>query len=249
MFSDPRDIAAAAVGRIGAALDAADAMPTLGVATGSSPRTVYELLRTKHQDGEAALTQVAAVALDEYRGLPADAPQRYRAVLREALVGPEHTGLRDVDLHVPDADAVDPVTAASRFEATIASLGGVDLQLLGLGENGHIGFNEPGTPFTERTHLVRLEDSTRHANSRFFDGDIERVPEYAMTQGLATILEAREIVLIAVGEEKATAVQAMVEGPVTTDCPASILQDHPQVTVLLDEDAASNLEMRSASSV
>lgn len=244
VFADPAAIAAAAVDRIEAALAAAEASPTLGVATGSSPGAVYELLRAKHREGTFSLDGVSAVALDEYRGLPAAHEQRYRTVLRRELVGAARTGLREEDLHVPEADAVDPETAAVHFEGRITALGGVDLQLLGLGANGHIGFNEPGTGFDARTHLTTLEDSTRRANARFFHGDLSQVPQYAMTQGLATILEAREIVLIAVGAEKAQAVRAMLHGPVTADCPASVLQRHPRVSVLLDEAAASALDER-----
>lgn len=241
VYEDPMRIAAVAVGHIETALQSGEGSPTLGVATGSSPGEVYALLRHRHAAGEFSLRGVSAVALDEYRGLPAGAAQRYRTVLSTELLGPERTGLRQEDLHVPDADAVDPQTAAMHFEGRIAALGGVDLQLLGLGANGHIGFNEPGTSFAARTHLTRLAESTRRANARFFDHELHRMPQYAMTQGLATILDAREIVLIAVGAGKAEAVRAMVQGPLTEDCPASILQEHPQVSVLLDPAAASQL--------
>lgn len=174
-------------------------------------------------------------ALDEYIGLPPGHPQSYRAVLERVLIRP--LGLHPTSLHVPDGGAADPDEAAEAYEAAIAVAGGVDLQILGIGENGHIGFNEPGTPFSATTHRATLTESTRRANARFFPST-NAVPVECLTQGLATIMRAGRIELVASGSHKADAVAAAVRGPVTEQCPASILQRHPDVRVNLDTDAA-----------
>lgn len=206
----------------------------VGVATGSSPEPVYGALARLVDDGLDA-SRVRWFALDEYIGLPLGHPQSYRAVLERVLIEP--LGLEPASLHVPDGTAADPDAAAEAYEAAVAGAG-VDLQILGIGANGHIGFNEPGTPFSASTHRAALTESTRRANARFFP-DLGAVPTHCLTQGLATIMRADRIELIASGEHKADAVAAALRGPVTEQCPASILQRHPNVRVSLDTDAAA----------
>lgn len=208
----------------------------IGVATGSSPEPVYTALARLARAG-ADFSRVRWFALDEYLGLPAGHPQSYRVFLEQHLIEP--LGLDAAQLFVPDGTAADPDAAAAAYERGIAEAG-VDLQILGIGENGHIGFNEPGTPFTAVTHRATLDASTREANARFFD-DVDEVPRECLTQGLATILRADRIELIACGPRKAEAVATAVRGPVTTECPASILSTHPRVRFTLDPAAAAVL--------
>lgn len=216
----------------------------LGVATGSSPEPLYAALRAAHTAGTFSLAQARAFALDEYVGIPADHEQSYRNVLRRELVGAERTGLTEENLHTPDGLADDPNAAADAHDRAIRDAGGVDLQILGIGSNGHIGFNEPLGSFSSRSHVGELAESTRHDNARFFGNDIDAVPTHCITQGLGTIREARRLVMVADGENKAEAIRQMVEGPVAALCPASILQLHPDVMVFVDEAAASRLEHR-----
>jgi glucosamine-6-phosphate deaminase len=176
--------------------------------------------------------------LDEYVGLAADHPQRYRRFVDEHLV--DHVDVPADHVHAPDVDGDDLASAGPRYEALLAELGGVDLQLLGIGTDGHVGFNEPGSSLRSRTRIKTLTAATREDNARFFDHP-DDVPHHVMTQGLATIGDARHLVLIACGAAKAAPVATAVEGPLTTSCPASILQWHPHVTVVIDESAASGL--------
>ncbi|MET1065078.1 MAG: glucosamine-6-phosphate deaminase [Arthrobacter sp.] len=206
----------------------------LGLATGSSPLPLYRALALKDVD----LAGVAAFALDEYIGLPTGDTQSYASVIRSQVVEP--LGLTPARVHVPDGNSVDHVRAGEAYEAEILAAGGIDLQILGVGSNGHIGFNEPGSSFSSRTRAVSLADQTRRDNARFF-GDLERVPTRAVTQGLATIFEARHLLLIAHGPRKAQAIRRALRGPVTEDFPASLLQRHPRVTVVLDREAAAVL--------
>lgn len=207
----------------------------LGLATGSTPADVYAALVSRRADLSGAL----AFALDEYVGLAESHPQSYRSVLRREVVEP--LGLDPASLHVPGADT------CALFERELAGAGGVDVQLLGIGSNGHIAFNEPGSPFDSRTRVVRLAEQTRVDNARFFNS-IDEVPTHAVTQGLATILGARRLVLLAFGERKAAALAAALEGDETVSMPASILRRHPNVSVFADEAAASLLR-RSATRV
>lgn len=151
--------------------------------------------------------------------------------------------IKEENIHIPVGDAEDEQAECEAYEKSMEGIT-VDLQVLGIGVDGHIGFNEPGTPFDSLTHLTELTEQTRQDNARFFDGDIDQVPTSAITMGLATIMRARKIILIATGENKADAIKGMIEGPLTTDCPASILQNHPDVVVVLDEEAASKLNQR-----
>lgn len=240
VFSDADRAGAAAAAEIIAAFrDTPDGV--LGVATGSTPEPLYARLRYAHATGALSLAAARAFALDEYVGLPAEHPQRYRNVLRAELVGDHRTGLRDTGLHTPDGLAADPHRAAADYDRDIRAAGGVDLQILGIGANGHIGFNEPGAATAGRTHVGALTEQTRRDNARFFGGELPRVPTHCITQGLGTICEARRILLLAFGARKAEAVRHLVAGEPTPAWPATVLQAHPSVTVFLDAAAAHSL--------
>ncbi|SDN27226.1 glucosamine-6-phosphate deaminase [Streptomyces wuyuanensis] len=220
----------------------AEGVRTLGLATGSSPLGVYRDLARRHRHEGLSFSGVEAFLLDEYVGLPAAHLQSFAQVIRRELA--DHVDLDPARLHLPSGTAPDPAAEARRFERCLAEAGPVGLQILGIGVNGHIGFNEPGSSLASRTRLKTLTDDTRRDNARFFGG-IEDVPRHVITQGLATIGEASHLVLIATGPHKARAVAAAVEGPVTAACPASVLQLHPHVTVVVDALAASQLEQRA----
>ncbi len=210
----------------------------LGVATGSTPLPVYTALgrRAAVSDRYRGLS---VFALDEYVGLPPGHPESYRSVVMREVAEP--LGLASERVHVPEGSGLDPHAEARTYEELRAEAGGVELQLLGIGSNGHLAFNEPGSPFESRTRVVELTEQTRRDNSRFFDGDVEAVPRQAITQGLATIMESRELILLALGEAKARVLaQALHEEP-TPELPASVIQNHPQVTVLVDAEAGKLL--------
>lgn len=216
----------------------------LGLATGGTPIGVYrELVRLHRQEG-LDLSHVTTFNLDEYCGLPPDHPQSYHTYMRRHLFN--HVDLDPHRARLPDGMAEDPAAECACYEAAIAQSGGMDILLLGVGTNGHIGFNEPGTRFDSRTHCVELAEKTRLANARFFPPG-EAVPRRAITMGIATILAARQILLLATGAQKAEAIVRAALGPITPDCPASVLQRHPRVTLLLDQEAASQLPKRAAS--
>jgi glucosamine-6-phosphate deaminase len=212
----------------------------LGLATGSSPLPVYDELTRLHESGQLSFAATTAFLLDEYVGLPADHPESYRAVIER-----EFTARVDFDprrVHGPDGLAADIPAACAAYETAISDAGGIDLQLLGVGGDGHIGFNEPGSSLASRTRLKTLTRQTRLDNARFFDS-IDAVPHHVLTQGVGTILDARHLVLVAPGEGKADAVARTVEGPVTAFFPASALQLHPHVSVVADEAAAGRLQL------
>ena len=211
----------------------------LGLATGSSPLPVYDELAARHQQG-LDFSRASAFALDEYVGLPAGHPESYREVVRREFTNRVNIAAENV--HGPDGRADDIPAACEAYEQAIAAAGGVDLQLLGLGTDGHIGFNEPGSSFASRTRIKSLVEQTRRDNARFFNS-LSEVPHHVITQGLGTIMEARHAILLATGAQKAQAVRDFVEGPVAAICPASVLQFHPHATVLLDEAAASGLKL------
>ncbi|MDX3363183.1 MULTISPECIES: glucosamine-6-phosphate deaminase [Streptomyces] len=213
----------------------------LGVATGSTPLPVYQALGAKVRAGEVDTSRVRIAQLDEYVGLPAEHPESYRSVLAREVLKPLGIGM-DAFMG-PDGTAEDVQAACEAYDAALATAGGVDLQLLGIGTDGHIGFNEPCSSLASRTRIKTLTEQTRVDNARFFDGDIAQVPHHVITQGIGTILEARHLVLLATGEGKADAVAATVEGPVAAVCPASALQLHPHATVVVDEAAASKLKL------
>ncbi|MFP7696224.1 glucosamine-6-phosphate deaminase [Trueperella sp. LYQ143] len=241
IYADEQAVGAAAAQYFMNVMKAADRQ-VVGVATGSTPLPLYERLRQAHAAGSFSLTGAHAFALDEYIGIPQDHPEAYRNVLRAELVGDDKTGLSEEGLHTPDGRAEDPQVAAADYDRAIRESGGIVLQILGIGANGHIGFNEPGGSLVSRTHVDALTERTRKDNARFFDNDISQVPTMCVTQGLGTIMEAKHLLLIATGAAKADAVAAMVEGGVSAVCPASILQMHPSVVVFVDEAAASKLQ-------
>ncbi len=210
----------------------------LGLATGSSPLPIYRELIARHQRGELSFADTTMFLLDEYVGLPAGHRESYRQFIAREFT--DAVDVADSAVHGPDGTATDLVDACARYEALIAASGGIDLQILGIGADGHIGFNEPVSSLGSRTRLKTLVAQTRADNARFFDGD-EAVPRHVVTQGIATILEARHLVLIATGESKAAPIAAAVEGPVAAAVPASALQLHPHVTVVVDKPAASQL--------
>jgi glucosamine-6-phosphate deaminase len=218
----------------------ADPRAVLGVATGSTPALLYRELAARVAAGRIDFSGVSAFALDEYIGIAPGHPESYRAALDREVRVP----LGIASVHVPDGARADGEQAGRDYDAAIRAAGGIDVQILGIGGNGHIGFNEPGTPHDIGTHVVRLARSTREANARFFGGRLDLVPESAITQGVATILSARSLVLLASGAVKAEAVARALLGPVGVDCPASALQGHPDVAVLLDREAAAVLERR-----
>jgi glucosamine-6-phosphate deaminase len=212
----------------------------VGLATGSSPQAIYAELAAQVQAGTLDAHRVRGVALDEYVGIPADHPESYRSVITRQVTQP--LGLDPRNIFVPDGRATDIPAACAAYEATIRDLGGVDIQILGIGANGHIGFNEPTSSFASRTRIKTLAPQTRTDNARFF-ADPDEVPTHCLTQGLGTIMDARELLLVAQGEAKATAIAAAVEGPVASMCPGSILQFHPEAAVIIDEAAASALAL------
>jgi glucosamine-6-phosphate deaminase len=222
-----------AVGRFVARLVEQAAPSVLGVATGSSPEPAYrELVAARRL---AASTHLCL--LDEYVGLPSSHPQRYRKVIQRELAGP--LGIDHV--HAPDVDADDLDDAATEYEQLLDELGGVDVQLLGIGRNGHIGFNEPGTSFDSITHVATLTETTRHDNARFFE-EPDNVPRMVITQGLATISRARSLVLIATGTTKRHAVRQLVRGDVSPQCPATSLSNHPELTIVGDRLALDGID-------
>ncbi|QCB94102.1 glucosamine-6-phosphate deaminase [Cellulomonas shaoxiangyii] len=213
----------------------------LGLATGSSPLAVYDELARRHAEEGLTFARARAFMLDEYVGLPADHPERYRNVIERDLVS--RVDLAPGAVHGPDGLAADLAGACASYERAIADAGGVDLQLLGIGTDGHVAFNEPGSSLASRTRIKTLTRQTREDNARFFGDDLDAVPTHCLTQGLATILSARHLVLLAQGRHKAEAVHQLVEGPVSAMWPATVLQMHPHVTVLVDEPAASRLQL------
>ena len=211
----------------------------LGLATGSSPLLAYRELLRRHGEEGLSFAGVQAFLLDEYVGLPAGHPESYREVIRRELT--DALGVDPAVVHGPDGSAPDPLQAARDYEEQLLAAGPVAVQVLGIGANGHLGFNEPGSSLASRTRVKTLTEQTRQDNARFFGGDVDAVPRHVITQGLGTILGAEHLVLVATGPGKAEAVAAAVEGPLTASCPASVLQLHPHVTVVLDDAAGSRL--------
>ena len=211
----------------------------LGLATGSSPTPLYRALVRRHRGGRGpSYDVVRCFTLDEYVGLPAGHEQSYRETILRELT--DDLGISRDRVATPDPDPDGLPTAGERYEAELRAAGGVDLQVLGIGTDGHLAFNEPGSSLTSSTRLKTLTEQTRRDNARFFP-TLEEVPRHVLTQGLGTIMRARHVLLIALGESKADAVRAAVEGPLSASCPASVLQLHPHVTVLLDDAAARGL--------
>lgn len=206
----------------------------LGLATGSTPIGTYENLIARNRAGDLSFREVRTVNLDEYKGLAPTHDQSYRYFMQTNLF--DHVDILPENTNVPDGLATDADAECARYDALVASLGYADLQLLGLGRNGHIGFNEPDGHFTKETHVVDLTDSTIDANARFFAAR-DDVPRQALTMGVGCIMAARRVLLIASGADKADALYNAVCGPISPDCPASILQLHGDVVVVGDEAA------------
>lgn len=241
VFGSEEEIGAWAAARI-AALVRAKSRAVLGLATGSSPLPLYRHLIGLYDEGRVSFAQARGFCLDEYVGLPAGHPEGYRNFIEREFAG--RVDFAEGAVQAPDGSAADPAAAALRYDAAIAEAGGIDLQILGIGVDGHIGFNEPGGSLASRTHLGYLTGQTRRDNARFFDGDIDQVPTRCITQGLGTIMEAGELLMVATGTAKAAAVRELVEGPVSAFWPATVMQFHRDAIVLLDEDAASRLTLR-----
>lgn len=214
------------------------ARPVVGLATGSTPLPLYRELLSRSTNG-LPVDAATLFLLDEYVGLPADHPSSYRRFIGEQLT--DGLGVAPRSLHGPDGCAPDLPAEAARYEAAIAAAGGIDVQILGLGSDGHIGFNEPGSSLASRTRIKTLTEQTRRDNARFFaDGE---VPLHVITQGIGTILDARHLLLLVTGAHKAGAAARALEEPVTTMVPGSAVQLHPHVTVLMDEPAATQLTL------
>jgi len=210
----------------------------LGLATGRTMIGFYRELVARHRAGACSFARVTTFNLDEYVGLSEDHRGSYHSYMQRHFL--DHVDLPKAAMHLPDGNAPDPVAAAEAYEALIRRHGGIDLQLLGLGRNGHVAFNEPGSSLSSRTRVKRLTMATVRANAPDFGGE-EHVPRYVLTVGIGTIMEARFLLMLAYGQVKAAAVAAMVEGPITARCPASILQMHQHAFVVVDKSAASLL--------
>lgn len=210
----------------------------LGFATGSTPIGCYRELVRMHRLEGLSFSRVSTFNLDEYVGLAPDNAQSYHYYMFENLFN--HVDVKRSNIHIPNGMAEDLEEECIRYEEAIKQAGGIDLQLLGIGRNGHIGFNEPGSPFDSRTRIVRLSEQTRMDNARFFKS-LDEVPMYAITMGIATIMEAKRIILLASGEAKAEAIAKAIKEPKTVMVPGSVLQDHPDCLFIIDKKAASLL--------
>ena len=206
----------------------------LGLATGSTPTGVYKKLIEDYKENGTSYKDINTFNLDEYIGIPKKNPNSYHYFMCENLF--DHIDIPLDQTHIPDGNAKNLDEECKRYENFIQEHGGIDLQILGIGQNGHIGFNEPGTSFASRTHIINLAESTRKANSRFFES-LEDVPSQAITMGIASIMESKEIFLLVSGASKAEALSRLMNGEVSEDFPASILKNHEDVTIFADEEA------------
>ena len=213
--------------------------PVLGLATGSSPVGLYKEMIRDHKENGTSYKNILTWNLDEYVGIPRTHEQSYWTFMHENLFN--FIDIPEENIHVPVGESEDEEAECVKYEESMKGHT-VDIQVLGIGSDGHIAFNEPGTPFTSETHIADLTDQTISDNARFFEGDKSQVPTQAITQGLASIMRAKKILLIATGANKADAVYGMIKGAKSEECPASILQDHADVTVILDKDAASKIQ-------
>lgn len=223
--------------------DAIKANPqiVLGLATGSTPLMAYKQLAQIVKEENIDVSQVRGFALDEYAGIDVNHPESYHSVIRREVVEP--VGLNPELVNVPNGN-LDTLPHAGRdYDAAIEAAGGIDIQILGIGTDGHIGFNEPGSSLASPTRVKTLTQQTREDNARFFDGDLSQVPTHCVTQGVGTIMKSRHLILLAFGEAKAQAVADSIEGGISSLCPASALQLHPHATFIIDEAAASKLKL------
>jgi glucosamine-6-phosphate deaminase len=238
VFPDARAVARELARRVGEALRETPDL-VLGLPTGRTPLLLYEELVSLHEQGHADFGRATTFNLDEFLGVPAASPGSYRAFMHRHLF--DHVNADPARTNFLDGGAADPQEECERFEREIDRVGGIDLQILGIGTNGHIGFNEPAAQLEARTHRVRLKPETRRSNAPLFGGDPERVPPEALSMGMGTILQARRAVLIATGSSKAGCVERLINGPITTLLPASFLQLHRNAEIYLDRDAARGL--------
>ncbi|MBU2655626.1 glucosamine-6-phosphate deaminase [Acidomonas methanolica] len=238
ILPDP-DAATAAAARLIAQTIRNDARVVLGLATGRTMEGVYARLASMHRDEALSFSGVTTFNLDEYVGLSASDPNSYHHYMRTHLFDPVDADAARV--HLPDGAAADPDAECAAYERAIRAVGGIALQLLGIGDTGHIGFNEPPSAFDTRTRVVELDEATRRQNAPMFGGDPEAVPREAITMGVGTILESKRLLLLATGPAKAAILAAALEGPVTPEVSASAIRLHPDVTVVLDTDAAAAL--------
>ncbi len=215
----------------------------IGVATGSTPELAYELLAEKIKENNTDVSQLQFFALDEYIGLPWDHPESYHAVINRTVTVP--LGVDPSQVHVPEAPDDSGEGPVRYYDDEIEAAGGIDLQLLGIGRNGHVGFNEPGTPFDSPTHVGALTELTRKDNSRFFDS-VDEVPPLAVTQGIGTILKSRKAILMAFGEAKVDAIRDSLEEPPSEERPGSALQMHSDCVFYLDKAAAAKVDVEAA---
>ena len=212
----------------------------LGLATGSTPIALYKILVQKHINRELDFSRVTTFNLDEYIGIPCDHPQSYRTFMAKHFF--DHVNVPTENQHIPQNVTDDFESYCEGYEQKIKDAGGIDLQILGIGIDGHIGFNETGSSLASRTRLVTLSASTLKANAVYFNSDMNAVPEMAITMGVGTIMEAKQCILLASGKSKSVAIANAVEGPITASVPASVLQMHPNTLYIIDEDAASELK-------
>jgi glucosamine-6-phosphate deaminase len=238
VFKDERTLAKTLAARLAAMLTGQPAL-VLGLPTGRTPVRLYHELGALHTHHLADFSQATTFNLDEFLGIGPDHPGSYRAFMEEHLFS--RVNLEPGRIHVLNGAAPDPEGECARYEQAIAAAGGIDVQVLGIGTNGHIGFNEPGRELAARTHRVTLKESTRRSNAALFGGAAGKVPTEALSMGMATILHARRIVLVATGKSKARCIAQVVNGAITTKLPASFLQLHPDVEVMLDDAAAAGL--------
>ncbi|MEH7381160.1 glucosamine-6-phosphate deaminase [Bacillus sp. JJ1533] len=208
----------------------------LGLATGGTVVGTYEELIRDHKQNKTSYENIQTVNLDEYLGIDKDHPNSYHHFMMENLFS--HININQDNIHIPNGLANNYEEESIKYEKVISDLGGVDLQLLGIGVNGHIGFNEPGTPFDSATHVVELEESTRQANMRFFNS-IEEVPTHAVTMGISTIMNSKKILLLVSGKTKAEILEKVINEDITETIPATVLKNHPDVTIIADEEALS----------
>ena len=211
----------------------------LGLASGGTPQGCYQELSRLHKEEGLDFSQVICFSLDEYLELPFNDPNSYYHFYRKNLLN--YINIQFKNINFPDGLVENPTGFSAEYEKKIKEVGGIDLQLLGIGRDGHIGFNEPGTPLDTRTHLAKLANQTIEDNARFF-GKKEYVPRFVITMGPQTVFEAKKIVLMASGENKAEAIEKFIEGPITSQIAASVLQKHPDTIVILDLAAASKLK-------
>jgi glucosamine-6-phosphate deaminase len=243
VFKDERELAKTLAGRIAALLREKPSI-VFGLPTGRTPVRLYHELGLLHARGEVDFSRATTFNLDEFLGIASQDPRSYRAFMQEHLFS--RVNVRPDAIHFLDGAAPDADLECRRYEDAIAAAGGIDLQLLGIGTNGHIGFNEPARELASRTHRTVLKESTRRSNAALFGGDTNCVPREALSMGMATILQARRIVLMATGKSKARCIDLAINGPITTKLPASFLQLHRDVELVLDAAAAALLPVASS---